>query len=269
MNVEVKRLAVTIVQKISRKIRREMTMQFFQMGKIIDIGADGSPTAFIDQIAEDVAMKVLKKSDIPVNLLSEECGFIDFGGKYIFVLDPVDGTRNACRGIPFYGVSLAVGYERLSDVEFGIVKNIPTGDEFIAERGRGAFLNNKRIAACEVPGSDLVLSVLLGRHCTNQARTVVEKYNLRSLGSAALEMCLVGMGAIDLYYVDKEHLRVVDIAAATLVVREAGGIVQNRLGEELDMGLNLDERTSVVAAGSAEVIRAIVTQGKYRSIKNK
>ncbi|MBU0497542.1 MAG: inositol monophosphatase [Candidatus Thermoplasmatota archaeon] len=262
MNAEVKRLAVSIVQKISRKVRREMADQFFQMGKVVGIGADGSPTAFIDQIAEDVAIKVLKKSSVPVNLLSEECGFVDFGGKYVFVLDPVDGTRNACRGIPFYGVSLAVGYERLSDVEFGIVKNIPTSDEFIAVRGSGAFFNNKRIAACEVPGSDLVLSVLLGRHCTNQARAVIEKHNLRSMGSAALEMCLVGIGAIDLYYVDKDYLRVVDIAAASLVVREAGGIVQNRWGVELDMGLNLDERTSVVAAGSAEVIQAIVKKRK-------
>jgi len=164
MDKEVKSLAQQIVDKIARKVKRESKQHFQKMGRTVDIGADGTPTKYIDKIAEDVAIKLLKKSETKVNLLSEEAGFLDFGGKYTFVLDPVDGTRNAYRGIPFYAVSLAIGTSKISDVEYGIVKNIPTGDVFVAEKGHGAFLNGKQIQVCDVPSKDMVSSLTLGKN---------------------------------------------------------------------------------------------------------
>ena len=68
----------------------------------------------------------------------------------------------------------------------------------------------------------------------------------------------MAMGALDVYYVGREFMRVIDIAAATLIVREAGGFVCNRLGKVLTMGLNLEERTSVITAGSMDIISRIV-----------
>jgi len=258
MNEDVKQLAYLIVQKINRKIQREMKTEFYQMGRVVDIGADGTPTAYIDKLAEDVAIAALKKSEVPVNLLSEECGLIDNGGKYLFVLDPIDGTRNAYRGIPFFSISLAIGTKRLQDVEYGIVKNVSTGDEFIAEKNKGAYLNNQQIAASEIPSSELLSSVMLGRYSTIYAQKLAGKNNIRSLGAASLEMCLVAMGALDVYYVGRDFMRVIDIAAATLIVREAGGFVTDMRGVELSVGLNLEERTSVIAAGSMDVISDIV-----------
>jgi fructose-1,6-bisphosphatase/inositol monophosphatase family enzyme len=258
MDDDLKLFAYGLVQKICRKIRCEMKKDFFQMSRVVDVGADGTPTMYIDRIAEDVAITAVKKSSIPINLLSEECGLVDNGGKWMFVLDPVDGTRNAYRGIPFFSVSLAIGTETLDDVKYGIVKNVLTGDEFIAERHKGAFLNNKQIAVSEVPPPEMLTSIMLGRYSTPYSAILAGKHNIRSLGAASLEMCLVAMGALDIYYVGREFMRVIDIAAATLIVHEAGGVVTNRTGDELRMGLNLEDRTSIIAAGSREVISVVV-----------
>ena len=260
MDEEIKALAQKTVEKIYKTVRKaNVTESHSRLGTSIGIGADGTSTKYIDKIAEDVAVKCIKKSDITVNVLSEEAGFLDFDGKYTFVLDPIDGTRNAYRGIPFYSVSLGIGRSRLSDIEYGIVKNIPSGDVFIAEKNHGAFLNNKRIGAPDLPGKDLLYSLTLGKNFDKKTLSLAKKDIVRSLGSASLEMCMVATGALDFYVVGREYLRVTDIAASTLIVREAGGFVKNICGEELEMNLNLDERTSVVAACTEELIQSIIS----------
>jgi len=258
----IKELAVRVVNQITTRVRREQRQHFSQMGRQIGIGADGTPTAYIDKVAEDVALRILTKSKTPVNLCSEEAGSVDFGGEYTFVLDPVDGTRNAYRGIPFFSVSLAVGRSRISDCEFGVVKNIPTGDVFLAEKGKGAFLNGMAIRTCELPSKDLVSSVVLGRSATPRSLKLAGVMNHRSLGAASLEMCLVASGALDYYLVGQERMRVVDIAAGTLMVREAGGFVTTLSGMELDMGFSVTERSSVVAACSEVLLGELVRKAK-------
>ncbi|MBN2600006.1 MAG: D-fructose 1,6-bisphosphatase [Candidatus Thermoplasmatota archaeon] len=258
MEETLKHLAYQIVEQISRVVKKESKKNFYKLGKTIGIGADGSPTSYIDQVAEDVALAMLEKSSIRANLLSEEKGFVDFGGTSVFVLDPVDGTRNAYRGIPFYSVSLAIGTSKISDIEYGIVKNIPTGDVFTAEKHQGAFLNNTRIRACEVPSAELLSSISLGKNYTSRAGMLSKKGNIRSFGSASLEMCLVALSALDFYFVGRDILRVVDIAAATLIVREAGGVVKTITGETLDMEFDLVSRTSVLAGCSEKLIRDLL-----------
>jgi len=259
MDEEIKILAQKTVDKIYRKIKKVEVTDFHRFGTNIGIGADGTTTKYIDKIAEDVAIDFVKKSKIKVNILSEEAGFIDLGGEYTFVLDPIDGTRNATRGIPFYSACLGVGKTCLKDVEYGIVKNIPTGDIYIAEKGSGAFVNKKQIAVPEVPCKEILSSLTLGVNYDDLTLNLAKKDKVRSLGSASLEMCMVAVGGLDYYIVGREYLRVTDIAASTLIVREAGGFVTNIHGEELDMGLNLDERCSVVAACSRELIDSIIS----------
>jgi len=262
MDEEIKILAKKIVDKISVKVKRESNRNFFKMGRTVDVGADGTPTKYIDKIAEDVAIKIIKKSGLKINLLSEEAGFLDFDGNYTFVLDPIDGTRNAYRGIPFYSVSLAVGSSKISDIFYGIVKNIPTSDIFIAEKDHGAFLNGNQIQVCEMPQKDMVSSLTLGKNYDKTTLSLSKKNIVRSFGSASLEMCMVAIGGLDFYVLGKEYLRVIDIAASTLIVREAGGFVKNISGNELDMNFNLEERTSVVAACSEDLIKNIISNHK-------
>src|SRR4030042_6469149 len=104
MDEKLKHIAHRIVEKSSKEVKKEAKNNFYKLGKTIGLGADGTPTSYIDKVAEDIALKLLKKSEIKVNLLSEEIGFVDFGGRYIFILDPIDGTRNAYRGIPLFSV---------------------------------------------------------------------------------------------------------------------------------------------------------------------
>jgi len=260
MEEKIKQLAHQIVQKITREVRKEAKNNFYKFGKTIGLGADGTPTAYVDKIAEDAALKLLEKSSVRVNLLSEEKGFVDFGGTHVFVLDPVDGTRNAYRGIPFYAVSLAIGTSNVSDIEYGIVQNIPTGDLFTAEKSQGAFLNATPIRVCEMPSPEMVSSISLGKNYTPRAGSLSKKGNIRSLGSASLEMCMVAISALDYYFVGRDIFRVVDIAAATLIVREAGGFVKTMDGNDLDMGFNLDERTSVIAACSEQLIADLLSK---------
>lgn len=259
MDEEIKLLARKIVDSVCRKIRKSASTDFYKFGNNMGTGADGTVTKYVDKIAEDVALRLLEKSKLKVNVLSEEVGFIDQGANYTFVLDPIDGTRNAYRGIPFYSVSLAIGKSKMSDVEYGIVKNIPTGDVFTAEKNHGAFFNNKRIGVPDVPCNELFSSLALGKNFNKLTLSLAKKDKVRSLGSASLEMCMVALGALDFYVVGKEYIRVVDIAASSLILREAGGIVTNIHGEELDMPFNLDERSSVVAACSEELVKKIIS----------
>ena len=259
MDEEIKILAQNTVDKIYRKIKKVQATDFHKFGTNIGIGADGTTTKYVDKIAEDVAIDFIKKSKTKVNILSEEAGFIDFGGEYVFVMDPIDGSRNASRGVPFYSVSLAVGKTSLNDVEYGIVKNIPTGDVFIAEKNLGTFLNNKCVGNPDIPSTDILSSLTLGKNFDKLTISLAKRDIVRSLGSASLEMCMVAIGALDYYVVGKEYMRVTDIAASTLIVRESGGIVTDIHGKQLDMPINLDERTSVVAACNEELIKKIIS----------
>ncbi|RLF58202.1 MAG: inositol monophosphatase [Thermoplasmata archaeon] len=257
MDEEFKILAREIIKKIDRKIRSTIKKEPYKLAKTIDIGADGTPTKYIDKIAENVAIKTIKNAEVSVDLLSEEAGFIDNDGEYLFVLDPVDGTRNAMRGIPFFSVSLAIGKKKLSDIEYGIVKNIANKDEFIVEKHHGAFLNKKPVVIPDMPSSEILYSITLGKNKEAFARYLTFPHTLRCFGCASLEMCMVATGALDGYIVSHEHIRVIDIAASTLFVREAGGIVTDIKGKTLEMMLNLDERVSIIAAGNPQVTRSI------------
>lgn len=259
MNEELKLLAHKTADGVSRKIKRAISTDFLKFGNSTGLGADGTITKYVDKIAEEAALNIINKSKTKVNVLSEEIGFIDNNAEYIFVLDPIDGTRNAYRGIPFYSVSIAIGKKNISDVEYGLVKNIPTGDIFTAERDFGAFFNKRRIGVPEIPDKEVLSSLALGNNYDKVTLKHAKREKVRSLGSASLEMCMVAIGGLDFYVIGREYLRVVDIAASTLILREAGGIVTNILGEELDMPFSLDKHTSVVAACSMALVKEIIS----------
>ncbi len=247
MDKEIKDLVKKIADPVEKTIKEERKGNFKKFGKYLYRGADGTPTLYVDKIAEDIAIKIVRNSGIAINVLSEEAGFIDFGGKKLLVIDPIDGTRNACREIPFYCVSIAVGKKSLKDVEFGLVRNIPTGDTYMAEKGNHSFLNNERI---QVNDESAMISPALGITGNERMWKLARKNHVRTMGSAALEMCSVASGSISGYFMGKEFLRSVDIAASTLIVREAGGEVFNARGEILDMNLDLKDRSSVLALPS-------------------
>lgn len=224
-------------------------------GKTVRQGASGSPTSALDATAERVLIQRLRDAPVPMNLLSEEIGYIATkGAEWTLVADPVDGTRNALRGIPINCVSLAVGRNDLSGVEMGIVHTIPTGQDYWAERGRGATLDGKRIRPAKVDPDEVLLGMALDWE-DNLRVPRGPNVHFRDLGSSAMEMCYVAQGVLDGFLTTQPLLRVIDIAASTLILREAGGIVQNLDRTELNVPYNLKVRFPLVALGHASTWR--------------
>lgn len=228
------------------------------IGKTAGNGADGTPTKMIDGIAEKAALETIKNSGKKVNVLSEEIGYIDNNAKKTIILDPVDGTFNAVHHIPFYSVSVALGTKKLSDIEYGIVKNLVNNDVFEAEKNKGSFLNGKRIKIKNSDEENPVFSVYLGRKASLKAYEIAKKARrVRSMGCASLDLCMVASSSTDMYYQFGNPLRVTDIAAGVLILREAGGEIYDENKQILNMGLNLKERKNFVAVGDKKYLGMI------------
>ena len=225
-----------------------------RFGDELGMGADGTATKMVDDLAEREILRILREERHGLDLLSEEAGFVDLGGPRVVVADPIDGTTNASRGIPFYCVSLAIGTRDLSDVETGIVVNLATGDRYEAAKGRGATLNGRPLRV-HTPRYETVFSVGLAKG--SDAFAIPPGAALRSFGASALEMCLVASGGLDAYHYTKPMLRIIDVAAATLIVREAGGVVLDRQGHDLDLPLSLAPRFGLTAASTRDLALAM------------
>ena len=229
-------------------------------GERVGMGADGTPTEYIDRIAEEAVFEVLEGNGNPLNVLSEEHEYVDNGAEQTLVLDPIDGTFNAIHGIPFFGTSLAVGREKTSDVQYALVKDLAAGTVFYAEKGKGAFADGRRMRCRKLPDESL-FSVYIGRLAHDDAYRIAKLgKKSRNFGAASLEMCLVAQGSLDLYYVRTKpapRLRVADIAAGALILKEAGGAVLNPDGSPLDMPFDIKKRTDLLAVGDIRVLEVI------------
>src|SRR2546428_5620281 len=230
--------------------------------EVLGRGADGGPSARIDRVAEEAVLRVLDYEEASLNVLSEEAGFIDRGGQATLVLDPIDGTHNALRGVPAYSVSIAIGRSRLAGVEEGLVRDLVSGATYYAAKGHGAKLNGRPIRVHGYDPKDLLFSVYLGTNADRDAARIAGlARRVRNLGAASLDLCLVARGAAGLYYMHSAvpdlRLRVVDIPAGTLIVRQAGGLVPYPAGRDLDLPLDSSARTDLAAVGDRRVWEAI------------
>lgn len=228
-------------------------------GEVLGVGADGTDTKRIDKVAEDAALQALARTGLKPHVISEEAGHLRGEGDWTLVMDPLDGTTNAVNGLPVYCISLALGHGTTETIVGGLVRNIPTGDVYEAVRGQGATLNGKplkvrKLSAREKP----TVSVVLGKRADDFALRLAGAWaNVRSLGCAALEVCMVGAGGLDAYYHGFGSLRVTDIAAGLLVLREAGGEAYDATLKRLVMELSLDKRTSLLACGDRTFVERV------------
>jgi fructose-1,6-bisphosphatase/inositol monophosphatase family enzyme len=230
--------------------------------EILGRGADGAPSSRLDRVAEAAVLERLDARKANVNVLSEEAGFVDRGGDALLVLDPVDGTHNALRGVPAYSVSLALGHARLGDIEEGLVRDLVSGATYRAAVGRGATLDGEPIHVHAWDPKDVLFSVYLGSNAAEDAVRVASKARrVRHLGAASLDLCLVARGAADMYFMHSKEerlkLRACDIAAGTLIVREAGGQVLDLAGRQLDIPLTAEAHTDLVAVGDPRALEAL------------
>jgi myo-inositol-1(or 4)-monophosphatase len=221
-----------------------------EAGVPIRMGADGTPTDKIDDVAENAALSVLEADGRSMLFVSEELGEKRIGGKpeFTFVLDPIDGTFNAVNNIPFYCVPIAIGKSDLSDIRYGFVKNLVNGDIYCAEKGKGAFLNNRKIHVSNISEISK-LGVLSYSHRPHAMP--INNHNVRRVrvyGSAGLELCYVAAGIFDAFFDMRGMLRITDIAASKIIVEEAGGMITDDKGEPLHTPLDVKERVNMIAS---------------------
>ena len=189
-------------------------------------------------------------------IVSEEVGSSGTGPPVI-VIDPIDGSLNAKRGIPFFSLSIAVadGWT-MDDVHFGYVHDFGTGEEWYATRGAGAFLNGEPLGP-DLPKETIELlafEATLTSLVAERAEAMVGlAYRLRIMGSLALSLCHLAAGRVDAVC-SLKGARSVDIAAGQLLVRERGLAIE--LFEAPPFGaapLDLEGRSRLVAAGTPEL----------------
>jgi len=229
----------------------------------VGIGASGAATSKIDKFAEDIIIDLVKKDRMRFNILSEEAGLVDLGGDKTLVVDPVDGTANFHAKIPLYSISLAVGDSRMSDVTHGLVRNLVNRDIYYAEKGKGAWLNGHRINTKRFHRPSSLFLAFVGNRTSPATWKVVEfPRRIRSLGCASLEMCFVAGGRADGFYFNCEEydkrMRIVDIAASALILREAGGELYDLDGKVLDMEFSLGDRANFLALGDSSIKEMVI-----------
>jgi myo-inositol-1(or 4)-monophosphatase len=233
-------------------------------------GEGGDRTLEIDRSAESVVLdqlEGLRQEGYAFTAVSEERGQVEFGDRAVTVIiDPIDGSLNAKRGIPHHALSVAVaGGDTMADVEFAFVHDFGTSEEWWARRGDGAWLNRRALDPTlgERRGRDGRLEVLGiesadPRWVAASIDSLVDcSYRLRALGTIASTLCQVAAARFD-GMVSLRRARGVDCAAGQLIVREAGGFVSFPWCEDsLAAPLDAVPSSPVVAARSQATLREL------------
>jgi myo-inositol-1(or 4)-monophosphatase len=221
--------------------------------RVVGRGKGGDETGALDEAAEKAALRHFDRDD--VRIVSEEIGFRG-EGRYSVVVDPIDGSQNAERGIPYFCLSIAVADgSTIADVFFGYVYDFGADEEWYAVRGGGGFLDGKPItgapnAQIELLSLEATKATLVGESLERLAPLTDR---VRVMGAQALSYCHLAAGRTDAVVCLKPS-RAVDFAAAQLLVRERGFAIELFDAPPIAASpLDLTARSRVVAAGTIEL----------------
>ena len=289
MNARDKQIATDLAYKIIRDVSRAIRPYVGkpESGEKIKMGADGTPTSLIDVIAEERIINILKNAPVLSYIISEEVGELKLGKgtqknivltqelrrtdldeedtpKFIFLIDPVDGTNNAIKEIPAFGISIAIAnveqgrLSTLNDVELAFISSFANGNFFEAEKGKGCLLNNEEVHPSDIINiSDMTLGGFTKSGTSQASKLVDNARRMRVLGSVVLELSYVASGRYDAF-LDLRGSRIIDIAASKLILEEAGCIITNKYGQKLNNILSIYEKTIVVAANNKIMHKQII-----------
>ena len=245
----------------------------------ISLGAGGDISRKIDIVAETAVLNTIKSNNMSPVIIGEECGIVNLNktssssssfsnnNNGFVIMDAVDGTTNAIRGIPFSCCSLAFATEfKLSFVTDAVVLDLFTGDIYSASKQKGSFLNNKKINVRNEKDFSSITSledlksidVLIGTNVSGVPLNILDEISrvisfsshIRHFGANALELCYFARGFIDAYIDIRGKIRSTDMAAAYLIAKEAGGKLYSSNGQELDSELGLKNKLSFYAVSN-------------------
>lgn len=252
----------------------------------ISLGAGGDISRKIDIVAETAVLNTIKSNNISPVVIGEECGIVNLNNynsnsssnnnnnKGFVIMDAVDGTTNAIRGIPFSCCSLAFANEfQLSSVTDAVVLDLFTGDIYSASKQKGSFFNNKKISVRNEKDFSSIASledlksidVLIGTNVSGVPPHILDEISkvisfsshIRHFGANALELCYFARGFMDAYIDIRGKIRSTDMAAAYLIAKEAGGKLYSSNGQELDSELGLKNKLSFYAVSNKRLFDLI------------
>lgn len=222
---------INVMVAAATKAGRSLTRDFNELENLqVSLKGPGDFVSQADIKAEKTLREALNKARPGYSFLMEEGGSIDTGSDYRWIIDPLDGTTNFLHSNPFFAVSLAL--EQNGQLIAGVIYNPASEELFTAEKGRGAFLNDRRlrVAARSALDECVIATGVPALNKSEHGVALFEQRNVmsrvagvRATGSAALNLAYVAAGRFDGYW--EAGLQPWDIAAGLLMVREAGGFV--------------------------------------------
>ena len=226
----------------ARKAGRGLARDFGELSELqVSKKGLGDYVSAADIKAEQVLVDMLGKARPGYGILAEERGLVEGSDKtHVFIIDPLDGTTNFLHAIPYFAVNIAL--EREGVIVAAVTYNPIAGEMFWAERGKGAYLNDRRMRVAA--RTQLIEGVLAtgipfaGRpghaQFLKELHQIAQRVSgVRRFGSAALDMAWTAAGRVDGYW--ERNLHAWDIAAGTLLVTEAGGKVTSADGAPVDV----------------------------------
>jgi len=255
-------------------------------GSKISMGAGGDISRKIDIIAENTVLNTIKSNNISPTIVGEECGIVNLNksssssssnnnDEGFLIMDAVDGTTNAIRGLPFSCCSLAFANEfKLSSVIDAVVLDLFTGDIYSASKEKGSFFNNKKIHVKNEDFNSIEsledlksFDVLIGTNVSGIPSNILNEISkvllfsthIRHFGANALELCYFARGFMDAYIDIREKIRPTDMAAGYLIANEAGGKLYSPNGQELDSDLGLKTKLSFYAVSNKKIFDLLKT----------
>ena len=215
----------------------ELALRQFRQPQEIRRKGPADPVTATDVAAEDMIVSTIRRAFPDHEFLGEEGHRAPTDAEYLWVIDPIDGTRNYAHGIPFFCTSIALA--RHGQPVLGVIYDPTLKETFHAEAGRGAYLNGQPIHVShktKLEDAILSLSLVPARQVGNahvalpmlmRLQPAVE--SVRIMGSAALHLAYVACGRFDVGFQDSVHAW--DVLAGVLLVQEAGGIVTDLMGQ--------------------------------------
>jgi len=224
-------------------------------------GAGGDISRNIDITAENTVLDYLKEINFECVVLGEECGRVELSDNPtgFVIMDAIDGSANAVRGIPFFCSSLAFATEnRLNSITDGVITNLSTGEMYWASKGKGSFLNGKQISVHKKTPLYKIVGVNTSgasQEIMKKLQPVFENHNhTRHFGANALEMAMFAQGLMDVFIDLRKKIRIQDVAAGYIIVKESGGLLLDEEFNSLDADLSYETRVSFVAAANQEIL---------------
>ena len=252
---------LNVMVQAAMKAGRSLARDFGEVQNLqVSLKGPGDFVSQADRKAEEIIHAELSRSRPDYSFLMEESGEVTGSdAQHRFIVDPLDGTTNFLHGIPVFSIS--IGLERQGQLLAGVVYNPAMDELYTAERGFGAFLNDRRLrVGARRKLSDSVIGTGIphigrgehGKYLIELRHVMGEVAGVRRLGSAALDLAYVAAGRFDGFWAT--GLKPWDMAAGIVIIREAGGFLSDGTGGQDMFG------TGGIVAGNEPIHKALLDQ---------